>query len=106
MATARAHSPQFACGGLIIYTDVRGEGRGNRSRAALSDKCRSTCGSGYGSELTRRGGGDHGTWAKTKEGLGSESTNEAPIAPQAARLDRCRAVRSEYMTNHLTGGPP
>ena len=36
------------------------EQRDNRSRAALSDKCRSTCGSGYGSELTRRGGGDHG----------------------------------------------
>merc|ERR1712194_429413 len=77
------HSPQFACGGLIIYTDVRGEGvktrlcaaaRHNRSRVALSDKCRSTCGRGYGSELTRRGGGDHGHRQKRVWG----STNRPP----------------------------
>merc|ERR1711935_1247303 len=35
------------------------------------------CGSGYGSELTRRGGGDHGQRQKR--------VWEAPIAPQAAQ---------------------
>ena len=96
------HSPQFACAGLIIYTDVRGEGVKTRlcaaarqpSRVALSDKCRSTCGSGYGSELTRRGGGDHGQRQKRVWGA------KAPTAPKLhKRLHRCRAayVRSEYI---------
>ena len=58
------HSPQQVCV-AVIYTDVRGEGGrnaygqcGNRTSSALSDKCRSTCGSGCGNEPTRRGGSD------------------------------------------------
>merc|ERR1712153_191494 len=50
------------------------------ARAALSDKCRLTCESGYGSELTRRGGGDHEQRLKRVWG----STNR-PQAAQAAR---------------------
>merc|ERR1712194_330749 len=69
----------------------RRERGGGEGRAALSDKCRSTCGSGYGSELTRRGGGDHGQ--RLKRVWGAKHYNEAPIAPKLhKRLDRCRAV--------------
>ena len=36
--------------------------------------------------------------SKDKRGFGERSTNEAPIAPKLRkRLDRCRAVRSEYI---------
>eukprot|EP00964_Phaeocystis_antarctica_P065554 scaffold39564_cov54-Phaeocystis_antarctica.AAC.1 len=70
-----------------IYTDMRGEGvkkrvraaRNNRSRAALPDKCRSTC----GSELTRRGG-DHGQRQKRDWGLGERSSNRPQAAQEAS----------------------
>ena len=97
------HSPQFACGGLIIYTDVRGEGvrtrlcgqRDNRSRVALSDKCRSTCGNmGMGSELTRRGGGDHEQRPKRVWGAKALTKQHRPQAAQAAS-PLPRRVRSE-----------
>ena len=52
--------------------------RNNRTRAALSDKCRSTCGSGYGSELTRRGGGDHGQRQKRVWGAKALTKQQSP----------------------------
>merc|ERR1711935_1183103 len=75
------HSPQFACGGLIIYTDVRGEGVKTRLGAAARQP-KQGCAVRqvpidmwewvYGSELTRRGGGDHGQ--RLKRVWGERST--------------------------------
>ena len=41
---------------------------------------------------------------KDKRGFGERSTNEAPIAPKLhKRLDRCRAVWSEYIKGERRG---
>ena len=63
--------------------------RNNRTRAALSDKCRSTCGSGYGSELTRRGGGDHGQRQKRVWGAKALTKHQSPPSCTARPLPRC-----------------
>ena len=112
MATAREHSPQFACGGLIIYTDVRGEGVKTRLCAAARQPKQGCavrqmpikmCGSGYGSELTRRGGGDHMGKDK-REGLGSESTNKAPIAPELHKRLLTAAAPYKVSTTRIYRG--
>eukprot|EP00964_Phaeocystis_antarctica_P092412 scaffold59449_cov42-Phaeocystis_antarctica.AAC.1 len=60
----------------------------NRTRAALSDKCRSSCGSGHRSELMGRGGGDH---EQRQKRLGERSTNRSQAAHAASPLPRRRA---------------
>ena len=92
MATARPHSPQFACGGPIC-TDVRGEGEtamcAERDNRTMGPR-RSTCGCGYGSELTRdpratrRGGGDHEQIQKRVWGAQHQRSTIRPQAAQAA----------------------
>merc|ERR1711935_807304 len=53
-------------------------GSATTNRAALSDKCRSRCGGGYGSELTRRGGGDHGQRQKRVWGAKALTKHQSP----------------------------
>merc|ERR1711935_583465 len=88
-----------------IYTDVRGEGVKTRLGAAARQPKQGCavrqvpidmCGSGYGSELTGGGGGGHGQ--RLKRVWGAEALTKHQFAPKLhKRLDRCRAVRSEYI---------
>merc|ERR1711935_1030381 len=114
MATARPHSPQFACGGPIC-TDVRGGGKRLCAQSATTTGLRrSTCGCGYGSELTRdpratrRGGGDHEQIQKRVWGAQHRRSTIRPQAAQAAspllprrhvRYDRiCKGGREGEMS--------
>ena len=93
----------------IIYTDVRGVktrlcGAAQQPRQGCAVRQVTTtmwewvC----GSELTRRGGGDHEQRQKRVWGA---KHFEAPIAPKLhKRLDRRRTVRSEYIEGKERGG--